>query len=160
MDGTLSITADLKVLSALALQIEKWHPEMVKLDLSFATYLSWDVEAMATLLKRLHPYQLLLMSFVAIADGRRSDPEVRGKFAIGESGLRGQTGPISKHVKAMRDEGLISAADWVLVVNRSIRPAEFVMPEDLVPIVKAAIERPDVSRALDAARSDFFDERD
>jgi hypothetical protein len=160
MQGTLSVTGDLALLSELALQIERWHPAAVTIDLGSAQYLSWDVEAMATLLKRLHPYQLLLMSFVARADGRRSDPEVREKFAIGDSGLRGQTGPISKHVKAMRDEGLLAAADWVLAVDRSARTAIFVMPDELVPIVKGAIERPEVSRALDSARLEYFDERE
>lgn len=160
MNGTLSITADLALLSKLALQIEEWHPNAATLEVRPEQYRSWTVEAIATLLKRLHPWQLLLMSFVALADGRRSDPEVREKFAIDESGLRGQTGPISKHVKAMRNEGLIADADWVLVVDRSARTAMFVMPEGLVPIVQTAIERPDVSRVLDAARAKYFDERE
>jgi hypothetical protein len=160
VNGTLSVTADLALLSKLALQIESWHPDTITMEVSTEKYLSWDVEAVATLLKRLHPYQLLLMSFVTLADGRRSDPEVREKFAIGDNGLRGQTGPISKHVKAMRNEGLVPAADWVLTVDRSAHVAVFVMPDGLVPIVKAAIKRPDVSRALDAARSEYFDERE
>lgn len=160
MNGTLSITADLALLSKLALQIEQWHPGTASLDIRPEKYLSWDVEGMATLLKRLHPWQLLLMSFVASDNGRRSDPEVRAKFAIDDSGLRGQTGPISKHVKAMHAEGLIEAADWVLVVDRTSRTPMFVMPEGLVPIALAALERPDVQQALENARREYFDERD
>lgn len=161
MNGTLSIQGDLAILSELALKIEDWFPGALATSVDSDAWGGWTVDRMALLLGRVHPWQLLLVSFVARAEGRRMDPEVRALFAIGDSGLKGQTGAISKHIEAMKKSGLLpDDASHVLKVDRSSAAPMFVIPADLMPIVEAALERPQTQRALrDARRTQNLDER-
>jgi len=161
MKGTLSIEGDLTTLSELAAKINEWYPERLKTLVRPEGWGGWTVDAMSKLLERVHPWQLLLLSFMARAGGRRSDPEVRSKFAIGDS-LRGQTGAISKHIKRMKTSGSIpDDASPVLAVDRASHTALFVMPEGLVPIVQSALALPAIELALENARkSQGLDERE
>ena len=162
MRGTLSIEGDLATLSELAAKINEWHPEGLMTSVRPEGWGGWTVDAMSKLLERIHPWQLLLLSYMASAGGRRSDPEVRSKFAIGDSGLRGQTGAISKHIKRMKISGNIpDDASHVLTVDRSSHNAMFVMPDHLVPIVQSALALPGIQIALENARkSEGLDERE
>ena len=162
MDGTLSIQGDLVTLGKLAVKIEKWFPGALATEVRAAGWGGWTVDSMAALLERLHPWQLLLVSFVARAGGRRVDPEVRDKFSLGDSGLRGQTGPISKHIMNMKAEGVIpDDATYVLKIDRTTKVRTFITPDKLMPILRAALSRPSVEQALDSARvSQKLDERE
>lgn len=161
MNGTLSIHGDLAVLSELALKIEEWFPGALEAAVESESWGGWTVDRMTILLERLHQWQLLLVSFVANAGGRRSDPEVRQKFSIGDNGLRGQTGAISKHIEAMKKSGLLPEdASYVLKVDRSSTSAVFMIPAELMPIVVTTLESPPVQRMLDDAREANFDERE
>ncbi|NEN04722.1 hypothetical protein G3T36_02455 [Diaminobutyricibacter tongyongensis] len=161
MDGTLSIHGDLAVLSGLAEKINAWVADAVATEVEPDAWGGWTIDTMIVLLERLHPWQLLLTSFMARGNGQRSDNEVREKFAIGDSGLRGQTGPISKHILKMKAAGIIPGdASYLVRVDRTTQPAMFVTPADLVPIVQVALSRPAIERALDEARkSQGLDER-
>jgi hypothetical protein len=162
MVGTLSIQGDLVVLSELAVKIEEWFPGMAATDVRPDSSGGWTIDSMTTLLERLHPWQLLLVSFVALAGGRRSDPEVREKFAIGGSGLRGQTGAISKHIEAMKTAGAVPGdANYVLKVDRTAHVPVFVTPKALVPLVQAALAQPTIEKALvEARKTQRLDERE
>jgi hypothetical protein len=161
MNGTLSIHGDLTVLSDLALKIEEWFPGALETAVESDAWGGWTVDRMTVLLDRLHPWQLLLVSFVARSGGRRSDPEVREKFAIGDSGLRGQTGAISKHIETMKKAGLIpDDASHLVKVDRTGSVPAFAIPGELMPIVEATLGQPQVEKALDdARRSQGLDER-
>jgi hypothetical protein len=163
MNGTLSIQGDLVLLGKLAVKIDEWFPSALATEVRPDEWGGWTIETMEVLLERLHPWQLLLVSYVAQSNGRRNDPEVRDKFAIGASGLRGQTGAISKHIYGMKAAGKIADnASYLLKVDRSAHMATFVMPAGLVPIVQAALTRPSIELALNAARRlpEGLDKRD
>lgn len=161
MEGTLSVKGDLAVLGKLAAMIDEWFPGAVATEVRTAAWGGWTIKTVVALLERLHPWQLLLVSFVARAGGRRSDREVRDMFAIGESGLRGQTGPISKHIRSMKAAGMLpDDASYLLKVDRTTNTATFVTPDELVPIVQAALARDSIEKALEEAReSQQLDER-
>ncbi|WP_442574883.1 hypothetical protein ACSBPH_13770 [Microbacterium sp. F51-2R] len=162
MNGTLSIQGDLALLSELALKIEAWFPDALETSVESDSWGGWTVDRMALLLGRVHPWQLLLVSFVARGDGLRRDPEVRALFSIGDSGLKGQTGAISKHIEAMKKTGLLpDDASHVLRVDRSGAAPMFVIPGELMPIVESALELPQIERALEEARrSQDLEERE
>lgn len=162
MKGTLIIEGELATLGELAVRINAQYPGGLTTSVRPDERGGWTVDAMSKLLERIHPWQLLLLSYVALAGGRRSDPEVRSKFTIGESGLRGQTGAISKHIKRLKSFGSIpDDASHVLAVDRSAHIALFVMPDELVPIVQSALALPAIELALDnARRSEGLDERE
>lgn len=163
MEGTLSIQGDLALLGKLAVKVDEWFPGALSTEVRPDEWGGWTIETMTVLVERLHPWQLLLVSYVARANGRRSDPEVRAKFAIRDSGLRGQTGAISKHIDGLKATGKIpDDASYLLKVDRSAHVATFVMPAELVPIVQAALARPSIEAALEAARRppEGLDERD
>lgn len=161
MNGTLSIHGNLAVLSELAEKINAWVSDAVSTQIEPDAWGGWTIDTMTVLLERLHPWQLLLTSFMAQGNGQRSDSEVREKFAIGDSGLRGQTGPISKHILKMKTAGIIpDDASYLVRVDRTTQTASFVTPNELVPIVRAALSRPAMERTLDEARkSQGLDER-
>lgn len=153
MDGTLSIQGDLNVLSQLAVKIDEWFPGALEASVQSNSWGGWTVDRMALLLERVHPWQLLLVSFLARGGGRQPDVEVRRRFTIEGSGLKGQTGAISKHIVGMKKSGLLPEdASWVVQVDRSGATPVFVTPAELVPIVQSTLELPQVQRALDGAR--------
>jgi hypothetical protein len=159
MEGTLSIRGNLATLGKLTAMIEDWSDGLVETELATDIWGGWTPDNMASLLERLHPWQLLLVSFVARAGGRRGDPEVRAKFEIEGSGLRGQTGAISKHIASMKAAGTIpQEASHLLKVDRPGHAATFVIPEELLPIVLVALARPGIEKALEQARAKYFDE--
>lgn len=162
MNGTLSIQGDLSTLGKLATQIEEWFPGAVTTEVTADGWGGWTPDTMEVLLRRVHPWQLLLVSFVARGGGRRIDSDVRERFALGASGLRGQTGAISKHIEAMKKAGTVPEdASHVIRVDRSTHVATFEIPADLLPIVEATLTQPAVEAALSEAReSQQLDERD
>jgi len=155
MNGALTIHGDLETLSKLAGKIHDWYPKSVVTNLEADDWGGWSVDSVATLLERLHQWQLLLVHFVATTDGRRSDAEVRGRFALEGSGLRGQTGAISKHIESMKAAGIVGPeASHLLKVDRTGNTAVFVIPEELLPTVLSAFKRPAIAQALRDARSE------
>lgn len=155
MNGTLSINGELNLLGELAVKIDEWYAGRLETAVESDSWGGWSVERMTVLLARLHPWQLRLVNFVAAAGGQRSDSEVRARFALGDSGLRGQTGAISKHVKSMEKAGIVPAgASHVLKVDRNGPTPNFIIPNDLVPIVLDTLAQPQIQNALkDAGES-------
>jgi len=98
---------------------------------------------------------------MALGNGRRGDSEVRERFALGDSGLRGQTGAISRHIAKMVTDGMIPGdASHLVKVDRTSLVATFVTPEELVPVLQAALARPGLEKALEEARrTQELDER-
>jgi hypothetical protein len=141
MEGTLTIRGDLTLLGRLALKIDEWFPGALATEVGVLEWGGWSVETMAMLVDRLHPVQRKLIGFVADADGQRTDDEVRAEFA-GDHGLKGLTGPLSRHIERMQTAGVIpTGASFVVMVDRTPRIPVFRMPEQLVPVVKAALRR-------------------
>ena len=105
----------------------------------------WDVETMTILLRRLQAKQRDLLEFVSENGGYRTDAEVRAKFGNAASGMKGLTGPISKHIKSMTETGLLPAdASYVVrteadPTNRNV-PGGFRTPLGLVPVLRAALD--------------------
>jgi hypothetical protein len=161
MNGTLTIEGDLTLLGKLAIQIDEWFPGAFAVEVEADAWGGWRIDTLASLLERLHPWQLLLVSYVSLAGGRRSDDEVRAKFAI-NGGLKGQTGPISKHIKSMKAAGKIPGdAVRLLTVHRTGINPTFVIPSELVPLVHSTLARPGIEKLLAEARaSQGLDERD
>lgn len=161
MNGTLSIHGELTILSDLAKKIDEWFPGALRSESQPDSWGGWTTGSMTVLLERVHPWQLLLLSFMAQGEGRRSDSEVRQRFALGESGLRGQTGAITKHIAKMVTEGIIPEDASPLVrVDRASQTSTFVMPQELVPVLLAALEQPSVRKAVQEAReTQELDER-
>lgn len=144
MNATLTITGDLAALGRLAQQIDEWVPGAFSTAVETPAFEGWDVEKMTMLLRRLQPKQLDLLSFLTEGGGYRGDEEVRGKFANAGGGMKGLTGPISKHIKAMTEAGLLPN-DASYVVRTESHPANrnapggFRTPIGLVPVIRAAI---------------------
>lgn len=145
MNGTLTISGDLALLGKLALKIDDWFPNAFATAVNVPAFGQWDVETMTILLRRLAKKQLDLIDFVSSNDGYRSDDEVRAQFGNDGGGMKGLTGPISKHIKAMVASGMLQADPSFVVktepnpVNRNLAGG-FLMPRQLVPVVRAAID--------------------
>lgn len=144
MNGKLTIEGDLATLGRLALKINEWFPNELKTHVSVPSWGGWNVEAMTVLLRRLAPKQLQLLDFVSAGDGYQSDEAVRRQFGNETGGMKGLTGPISKHIKAMAATGDITESA-VPVVKTEPNPGNrsqaggFRIPGELVPIVRAAL---------------------
>lgn len=143
MNATLTITGDLTLLGKLALKIDEWFPSAFASTVEVPSFDGWDVETMTILLRRLQTKQLELLNFVSENGGYRSDDEVRAKFGNAEGGMKGLTGPISKHIKSMTETGLLPAGASYVVrteanpTNRNA-PGGFRTPHGLVPVLRAA----------------------
>jgi len=153
MRGTLSISGELSDLARIAKRLESWLPKGVETEVRPHGWGGWTVDSMAQLLERVHPFQLLLLNYISEADGVRPDADVRRNFTLGDSGLRGQTGAISKHIVKMTKSGIVPAdASYVLKVDRQTSAVRFVMPDELVSIVQSALALPHIAKRVEDAR--------
>ena len=145
MNATLTITGDLTLLGKLAVQIDEWFPTAFATSVEVPSFEGWDVETMTILLRRLQAKQRDLLQFVSENGGYRTDAEVRAKFGNSAGGMKGLTGPISKHIKSMTEAGLL-AVDASYVVRTEADPANrnapggFRTPLGLVPVLRAALD--------------------
>jgi len=144
MNGTLTIEGDLTLLGKLAVKIDEWFPGAFAAEVGTPAWGEWDVETMAVLLRRLGRKQLELIQFVSSGGGYQSDEAVRSRLSNDDGGMKGLTGPISKHINAMIAAGdLAEKASPVVKTesnpdNRNL-PGGFRMPADLLPVVRAAL---------------------
>lgn len=145
MNATLIISGELTLLGKLAVKIDEWFPGAFATTVDVPSFEGWDVEAMTILLRRLQTKQLELLQFVSDGDGYRTDDEVRANFANADGGMKGLTGPISKHIKSMVEAGTIAAGASYVVrteANPSNRnaPGGFRTPSGLLPVLRAAFD--------------------
>jgi hypothetical protein len=140
LNGTLTITGDITALARVA-------EFAASLDLPMSSespgFGGWTVESATILIRRLAPKQFELIDRLVRADGACDGAHLRDAFG---DDLRGLTGPISKHIKSLKAEGLvpeeavpvaIAEADPHDRVNR--RTSWIRMPQGLVPIIALAI---------------------
>lgn len=145
MNGTISITGNLVQLGELAIKIDDWFPKTFTSEISVPEFEGWNVETMTVLLRRLQKRQLDLIDFVSSARGYRSDSEVRTQFGNDEGGMKGLTGPISRHINALVDSGVLTQPVSFVVRTESSpdnrnAPGGFRMPQGLIAIVRAALD--------------------
>lgn len=144
MNATLTITGNLDDLAAAATMLSD-HFARLNTTVEPAEFGGWSVEAMRTLLRRLAPKQLALVQLVSTRGGYTADDEVRAQLGNESGGMKGLTGPISKHINALIDAGIVSPeASFVVKTERDPEnrssAAGFVMPPALAPVVIAALE--------------------
>lgn len=144
MIATLTITGNLDELTEAAAMLNG-HFAHVHTSVEPAEFGGWSVEAMRTLLRRLAPKQLALVQLVSTRGGYTADEDVRAQLGNESGGMKGLTGPISKHIRALVDAGTVSPdASFVVKTERDPEnrssAAGFVMPPALAPIVIAALE--------------------
>ena len=140
MYGTLTITGEIAALARVA-------EFAASLDLTTSSESAmvdgWTVENLGVLLRRLAPKQHTLIEHLAREGGALSGDDLRDLFG---DDLRGLTGPISKHINAMKAGGILPDDAVAVAVaesdphDRATRRTSWIrMPSALLPLAARAL---------------------
>ncbi len=145
MDGKLIIEGDLSALAELAHRIQQLYPEGVHAEVIPEPWQGWTVDYAQAVFDACASAARTALQLVSSAGGFVPDEEVR---AIVGDQLKGKiTGPISKQMQRLASHGWVpEGLPKPLTASYTDSPSYqriggFRMPEQLVPIFVAAIER-------------------
>jgi hypothetical protein len=148
MIGYLQIEGELDVLAEIAAELQKRYPDGLSTVVEPYDEGGWNVEAARALIERLAPRQRMLLRLLATSGETVDDDTLREELGNNEGSLKGITGPITKHINNLIDDGVLDdepTQPWVTQYDPEIpsfqRTIGMRMPTELVEIFRAAFAK-------------------
>ncbi|ASR56104.1 hypothetical protein [Cellulomonas sp. PSBB021] len=148
MIGFLQIEGELDVLAQIAAELQERYPDGIGVTVEPYDEGGWNVEAARALVERLAPRQRALLRCLAMDGGVVDDDTLREELANESGSLKGITGPITKHIHNLIEDGVIEdepTQPWITLYDPAVpgfqRTIGMRMPEALVAIFRAAFAK-------------------